>query len=132
MLAIPFDKLFVISRLVNKLSNKPVSLIMYDILRPEITWFFPLHLGSSEELLREFGGATKGVRRHYFGSSEALLREFGGTISVSRRNYLRRASDLRQEGDLLREVLDRSFTLPTVVLGCPGKTYCLSVCRCFC
>jgi hypothetical protein len=88
--------------------------MMYDILRPEITWFFPLHLGSSEELLREFGGT--------------ILREFGGTIlvawrnylgsSVSWSNYLWRDSDLRQEGDLLREVLDRSFTVPTVVQYC--------------
>jgi 4-hydroxy-3-methylbut-2-en-1-yl diphosphate synthase IspG/GcpE len=91
---------------------------MYNILRPEITWFFPLHLGSSEELLREFGGTTKGVRRHNFGISEELLKAFGGTISVSWRNYLRMDSDLCQEGDLLREVLDRSFTVPTVVQYC--------------
>jgi hypothetical protein len=37
---------------------------------------------------------------------------------VSRRNELRRDSDLCQEGDLLKEVLDRSFTVPTVVQYC--------------
>jgi hypothetical protein len=99
MLAIPFDKFSHRDSLTSFPTNRQLDLVRR---------FFLLHLGSSKELLRELGGTTKGVRRHYFGSPEALLTEFGGTIPVSRRNYLRRASDIRQEGELLREVLDRA------------------------
>jgi hypothetical protein len=33
--------------------KQTVNLILYDILTSEITWFFLLHLGIPEELVRE-------------------------------------------------------------------------------